>query len=257
MPSAPVRAPSLRVQPLSGSRTRPWSRTAEDPALRFGDPRVMALAGALCQHAARRHRFTNKSLRALMPGCSAALLARPADLRPAPAAPERPHPPPPHTNRYTLTPDGHPLRDLLHQDRQPGPAAPHAAATSPRHHPVSAPRCAAITRHVTDYARPGTAPQHRVKLTQPSTSSRPKVVSRPRSWTAATKGSAVSPGCIYVDPPDPEGRIRISAAVTAELLGEALRVVFAVRPDDEVPAVRADPPSPGGKIPGQRNHIVV
>ena len=31
-----------------------------------------------------------------------------------------------------------------------------------------------------------------------------------------TKGSAVSPGCIYVDPPDPEGRIRISAAVTAE-----------------------------------------
>ena len=51
--------------------------------------------------------------------------------------------------------------------------------------------------------------------------------------------------------------IRISAAVTAELPGEALRVVFAVRPDDEVPAVRADPPSPGGKIPGQRNHIVV
>jgi hypothetical protein len=39
--------------------------------------------------------------------------------------------------------------------------------------------------------------------------------------------------------------------------GEVLSVVFAVRPDDEVPAVRADPPSPGGKIPGQRNHIVV
>jgi hypothetical protein len=59
-------------------------------------------------------------------------------------------------------------------------------------------------------------------------------ISRPRSWTAATKGSAVSPGCIYDDPPDPECRIRISAAVTAQLLGEALRVVFAVRPDDEV-----------------------
>ncbi len=59
------------------------------------------------------------------------------------------------------------------------------------------------------------------------------------------------------DPPDPEGRIRISAAVTGELPGEALSVVFAVRPDDEVPAARADPPSLGCKMPGQRYHIAV
>ena len=59
------------------------------------------------------------------------------------------------------------------------------------------------------------------------------------------------------DSPDPEGQIRISAAVTGELPGQALSVVFAVRPDDEVPAVRADPPSPGGKMPGQAHHIVV
>ncbi|HEY6311615.1 MAG TPA: hypothetical protein VIY52_12545 [Streptosporangiaceae bacterium] len=62
---------------------------------------------------------------------------------------------------------------------------------------------------------------------------------------------------IYIDPPDPEGRIGISAAVTAELPGQALSVVFAVRPDDEVPAVRADPPSAGGKMLGQVHHIVV
>jgi hypothetical protein len=76
-----------------------------------------------------------------------------------------------------------------------------------------------------------------------------KTLKRPGS-TTATKGAAVSPGCIYIDPPDPEGRIRISAAVTGELPGQALSVVFAVRPDDEVPAVRADPPSLGGKMLG-------
>ena len=44
-----ARAASSRVQPLSGSRTPPWTRTGgRTPALRFGDPRVMALVGALC-----------------------------------------------------------------------------------------------------------------------------------------------------------------------------------------------------------------
>ena len=83
-------------------------------------------------------------------------------------------------------------------------------------------------------------------------------VSRPPlPRNAASKGATVSPGWIYINPPDPEGRTRISAAVTGELPGQALSVVFAVRPDDEVPAVRADPPSLGGKIPGQRYHIAV
>jgi hypothetical protein len=76
-----------------------------------------------------------------------------------------------------------------------------------------------------------------------------KTLKRAGSTTAA-KGATASPGCIYIDPPDPEGRIRISAAVTGKLPGEALRVVFAVGPDDEVPAVRADPPSLGGKMLG-------
>jgi len=59
------------------------------------------------------------------------------------------------------------------------------------------------------------------------------------------------------DPPDPEGSPRGSAAVTGELPDEALSVVFAVRPDEQVPAAPAYPPSLGGKIPGQRYHIAV
>ena len=84
-----------------------------------------------------------------------------------------------------------------------------------------------------------------------------KTLKRPGSRHAACNGTTVSPGWIDINPPDPEGRIRISAAVTGELPGQARSVVFAVRPDDEVPAVRADPPSPGGKMPGQAHHIVV
>src|SRR5262249_2890178 len=38
------------------------------PALRFGDPRVMALAGALCTTLLAATGITNKSLRALMTG---------------------------------------------------------------------------------------------------------------------------------------------------------------------------------------------
>ena len=38
------------------------------PALRFGDPRVMALTGALCQTLLAATGFTNKSLRALITG---------------------------------------------------------------------------------------------------------------------------------------------------------------------------------------------
>lgn len=85
----------------------------------------------------------------------------------------------------------------------------------------------------------------------------PKTLNRPGSTTAAAESGPVCPGCIYIDPPDPEGPIRITAAVTGELPGEALSVVFAVRPDYEVPAVRADQPSLRGKVPGQLHHIVV
>jgi hypothetical protein len=77
------------------------------PALRFGDPRVMALAGALCQTLLAATGITNKSLRALMTG----LLHAPYstgqmtyDLRRLRLAGliRRIE----HTNRYVLTPDG-------------------------------------------------------------------------------------------------------------------------------------------------------
>jgi hypothetical protein len=77
------------------------------PALRFGDPRVMALAGALCNTLLTATGITNKSLRALMTG----LLAAPYtpgqmtyDLRRLRLAGliRRIE----HTNRYILTPDG-------------------------------------------------------------------------------------------------------------------------------------------------------
>jgi hypothetical protein len=77
------------------------------PALRFGDPRVMALTGALCQTLLAATGFTNKSLRALITG----LLG--SDYRPGQMTYDlrrlrlagliRRLP---HTNRYTLTADG-------------------------------------------------------------------------------------------------------------------------------------------------------
>ena len=51
--------PSLRA----GRATYPAGRS-EGPALRFGDPRVMALAGALCALVHTITGFTNRSLRA-------------------------------------------------------------------------------------------------------------------------------------------------------------------------------------------------
>ena len=77
------------------------------PALRFGDPRVMALAGALCTTLLAATGITNKSLRALMTG----LLHAPYtpgqmtyDLRRLRLAGliRRIE----HANRYMLTPDG-------------------------------------------------------------------------------------------------------------------------------------------------------
>jgi hypothetical protein len=77
------------------------------PALRFGDPRVMALAGALCTTLLAATGITNKSLRALMTG----LLHAPYtpgqmtyDLRRLRLAGliRRIE----HTHRYVLTPDG-------------------------------------------------------------------------------------------------------------------------------------------------------
>jgi len=121
------------------------------PALRFGDPRVQALAGALCQTLLAATGITNKSLRALMTG----LLHAPYtpgqmtyDLRRLRLAGliRRVE----HTNRYILTPDGlkvaifytklhnRLLRPLLAADQPQAPAELRSALRT-------------INQHVDDY----------------------------------------------------------------------------------------------------------
>ena len=116
------------------------------PALRFGDPRVQALAGALCQMILPATGITNKSLRALMTG----LLHAPYttgqmtyDLRRLRLAGliRRIE----HANRYVLTPDGAKfaifytklhnrlLRPLLAADQPQAPAELRAALRTINH----------------------------------------------------------------------------------------------------------------------------
>ena len=121
------------------------------PALRFGDPRLQALAGALCQTLLAATGITNKSLRALMTG----LLHAPYspgqmtyDLRRLRLAGliRRIE----HTNHYALTPDGlkvaifytklhnRLLRPLLAADQPQAPAELRAALRT-------------IDQHIEDY----------------------------------------------------------------------------------------------------------
>jgi len=110
------------------------------PALRFGDPRVMALAGALCTTLLAATGITNKSLRALMTGLTHAPYSpgqMTYDLRRLRLTGliHRIG----HTHRYTLTPDGirvavfytklhnRLLRPLLAADQPPAPTELRAA----------------------------------------------------------------------------------------------------------------------------------
>ena len=125
-----ARVVSLRVQPLSGSRIAQPTLTEDGrraPALRFGDPRVQALAGALCTTVLAVTGITNKSLRALMTGLLGGAnysinqasydLARLRVNALITRIPGR--------NRYRLTRRRPRVRDLLHQGPRP-PAAPPA-----------------------------------------------------------------------------------------------------------------------------------
>ena len=121
------------------------------PALRFGDPRVMALAGALTTHVHTVTGLSNRSLRALMTG----LLGAPYSIGQASydlrrlrlkGIIERL----PHSNTYTLTPDGQRfaifytkvynrvLNPLLAADQPPAPTPLRQALRT-------------IDQHITDY----------------------------------------------------------------------------------------------------------
>ena len=121
------------------------------PALRFGDPRVMALAGALCSTLLAATGITNKSLRALMTG----LLAAPYtggqmtyDLRRLRLAGliyriE-------HTNRYVLTPDGTRFA-VFYTKLHNRLLRPLMAADQPQAPPELRQALRAIDQHVDDY----------------------------------------------------------------------------------------------------------
>lgn len=121
------------------------------PALRFGDPRVMALAGALATNVHTVTGLTNKSLRALM----TALLHTPYSIGQASydlrrlrlkGLLERL----PHSNTYTLTPDG--LRFAIFytkvHNRVLGPLL---AADQPPAPPPLRQALRTIDQHITDY----------------------------------------------------------------------------------------------------------
>jgi hypothetical protein len=121
------------------------------PALRFGDPRVMALAGALCATLLTATGITNKSLRALMTG----LLHAPYspgqmtyDLRRLRLTGliRRIE----HTNRYVLTPDGTKVA-IFYTKLHNRLLRPLLAADQPQAPPGLRQALRAIDQHVDDY----------------------------------------------------------------------------------------------------------
>lgn len=119
--------------------------------MRFGDPRVMALTGALCQTLLAATGFTNTSLRAVIAGLlgsdyrSGQMTHDLRRLRLAGLIRRLPR-----SNRYTPDRRRHPHRGVLHQALQPAAAADRrrpAPGTADLHTAL-----ATITRHVDDYA---------------------------------------------------------------------------------------------------------
>jgi hypothetical protein len=122
------------------------------PALRFGDPRVMALAGALCQTLLAATGFTNKNLRVLIAGLLGSAYTpgqMTYDLRRLRLGGLIRRLP--HTNRYTLTSDGVRIAVFYTKiyDRL---LVPLTAANQPQAPAELRAALAAITRHVDDYA---------------------------------------------------------------------------------------------------------
>ena len=122
------------------------------PALRFGDPRVMALAGALCQTLLAATGFTNKNLRVLIAGLLGSTYTpgqMTYDLRRLRlnGLIRRLQ----HTNRYVLTADGVRIT-VFYTKIYNRLLVPLTAANQAQAPPDLRAGLAAITRHVDDYA---------------------------------------------------------------------------------------------------------
>jgi hypothetical protein len=122
------------------------------PALRFGDPRVMALAGALCQTLLAATGFTNKNLRVLIAGLLGSAYTpgqMTYDLRRLRLAGLIRRLP--HANRYVLTDDG--IRIAVFYTKVYNRLlVPLTAANQPQAPPELRTALAVITRHVDQYA---------------------------------------------------------------------------------------------------------
>ena len=127
------------------------------PALRFGDPRVQALAGALCTSVLAVTGITNKSLRALMTGLlgGADLHHEPGQLRPGPAARQRAHHPHPGQEPLPAHRRRPAVRDLLHQTARPTATPP--ARRRPATRPATIAKGIAHHRH-SHHTKPSTRP---------------------------------------------------------------------------------------------------
>ena len=161
-----ARAVSLRVQPLSGSRTPPSPRRGGGPqpygsATLGSKPWPAPYASPLRAVTG----ITNRSLRALMTGLLGVPYAMTqasydlARLRRNGLITRRPH-----TNTYDLTADGLRFAHLLHQGARPPPHAPSSPPTNPRPHPSSAPHCTPSTNTSTDNSTTPDCPNRRLKL---------------------------------------------------------------------------------------------
>jgi hypothetical protein len=131
------------------------------PALRFGDPRVMALAGGLCQALLAATGFTSKNLRVLIAGLLGSTYTpgqMTYDLRRLRlnGLIRRL----PHTNRYTLTEDG--IRIAVFYTKVYNRLlVPLTAANQAQAPPELRGALTAITHHVDDYANRARLPAPR------------------------------------------------------------------------------------------------
>ena len=157
--NVPARAPSLRAQPLSGSRTPPQTR-------RGGGPRrcASAILGSwpwpgLVPDTARRNRLHQQEPARLdRRAARQRLHPRPDDLRPAATAPQRADPPAPA--HQPLHPDQDGIRIAVFYTKVYNRLlVPLTAANQPQAPPELRAALAAITRHVDDYANRARLPR--------------------------------------------------------------------------------------------------
>jgi DNA-binding transcriptional ArsR family regulator len=136
------------------------------PALRFGDPRVMALTGALCQTLLAATGFTNKSLRALIAGLLGSdyranqMTYDLRRLRQAGLIRRQPR-----SNRYRLTDDGIRIA-IFYTKIYNRLLVPLTAANQPQAPTELRAALSTIDRHVQDYIARARLPQAAQNLPQ-------------------------------------------------------------------------------------------